>query len=92
MLNKMPIIPGPLAEHIALRRVVGSKEAAAYCNLSISHWRVLVREGLAPPPVLLSKRKFGWRISTLVGFVDPLGRIKDTHSHSSRLPSFAAGR
>jgi predicted DNA-binding transcriptional regulator AlpA len=49
--------------------VVGTAEAAAYCNFSVSHFRTLYRSGKVPAPIKLSDRKLGWRISTLKALV-----------------------
>ncbi len=59
-------LPPALAED----RIVGTAEAAAYCNFSVSHFRTLYRSGRVPPPIKLSDRKLGWRISTLKALVD----------------------
>lgn len=64
---------GPLADahsQIAMSRVVGSAEAAAFCNYSLAHWLRLTRAGKTPTPVRLSTRKLGWRIGSLVDFVN----------------------
>ncbi|WP_331311721.1 hypothetical protein [Methylobacterium oryzae] len=58
-----------MADTIAMARVVGSAEAAAFVNLSLAHWLRLSREGKVPAPVRLGARKLGWRIGTLVNFV-----------------------
>jgi predicted DNA-binding transcriptional regulator AlpA len=51
-------------------RVVGTVDAAAYLNFSVSHFRALYRNGRAPAPIKLSDRKLGWRMSTLRAWVD----------------------
>jgi predicted DNA-binding transcriptional regulator AlpA len=51
-------------------RVVGTFDAAAFCNFSVSHFRALYRTGRAPPPIKLSERKLGWRMSTLKNWID----------------------
>jgi prophage regulatory protein len=50
-------------------RIVGTAEAASYCGFSVSHWRCLVKGGRVPPPVRLSERKLGWKISTLRAWI-----------------------
>ncbi|MBB5761403.1 putative DNA-binding transcriptional regulator AlpA [Methylorubrum rhodesianum] len=50
--------------------MVGSAEAAAFCNYSLAHWLRLTREGKVPTPVRLGARKLGWRIGSLVDFVN----------------------
>lgn len=59
-----------VAERIALSRIVGTAEAAAYCGFGVQHWRHLVRTGKAPAPVKLNARRFGWRMGTLIAFND----------------------
>lgn len=58
------------ASQIDLGRIIGTKEAAAYLNLSVQHFRRLAREGKVPAPVRLSARKLGWRIGALVDFTN----------------------
>lgn len=62
--------PVHAAERIALSRIVGTAEAAAYCGFGVQHWRHLVRSGKAPAPVKLNARRFGWRMGTLIAFND----------------------
>ena len=61
---------GQLPPALADDRVVGTADAAAYCNFCVSHFRALYRSGRAPAPIKLSERKLGWRISTLKAWVD----------------------
>lgn len=58
------------ALQIARSRVVGSGEAAAFCNLSREHWRRLARAGKTPAPIRLSARKLGWRVGALMDFCE----------------------
>lgn len=58
------------ADTIAMARVVGSAEAAAFCNYSLAHWLRLTREGKVPAPVRLGARKLGWRLGQLVAFTN----------------------
>lgn len=62
--------PLSVADRIALSRIVGTAEAAAYCGFGVQHWRHLVREGKAPAPVKLNARRFGWKMGTLIAFND----------------------
>jgi predicted DNA-binding transcriptional regulator AlpA len=55
---------------VAMARVVSSAEAAAFCGISQSHWMRLNRLGQVPAPVRLGARKLGWRIGSLVNFVN----------------------
>jgi predicted DNA-binding transcriptional regulator AlpA len=58
--GKVPAIPG-----VDFDPVLGTDEAAEYCGYSISHWRALVRGARSPPPIRISDRKLGWRLSLL---------------------------
>ena len=51
-------------------RIITTQEAAAFCGFSVSHWRVMFRTGQAPPPIKLSERKYGWKLSTLRAWID----------------------
>lgn len=61
-------LPPEVAAQIALNRVVGAAEAAAFCNFSLPHWRRLYRAGKVPRPVKLGGRKLGWRQGALIAF------------------------
>lgn len=67
-----PGLSAPLSatERVALSRIVGTAEAAAYCGFGVQHWRHLVREGKAPAPVKLNARRYGWKLGTLIAFND----------------------
>jgi predicted DNA-binding transcriptional regulator AlpA len=58
-----------LPEDLARDRIVGTPQAAAFTGYSESHWRVLVRDGLAPPAIKLSARRYAWRISDLRAWI-----------------------
>jgi predicted DNA-binding transcriptional regulator AlpA len=55
-------------------RIVGTFDAAAFCNFSVSHFRSLYRSGLVPAPIKISGRKLGWKVSTLKAHVDQVAR------------------
>jgi predicted DNA-binding transcriptional regulator AlpA len=59
-------LPADLARH----RVLDSRESAAFCGISIPHWRRLYRAGKAPRPLQLGTRKYGWRIGDLVDWIE----------------------
>jgi predicted DNA-binding transcriptional regulator AlpA len=58
-----------LQQHFGDDCIIGARDAAAYCNFSLSHFRVLYRTGVIPPPIRLSGRKLGWRLSTLRAWI-----------------------
>jgi len=59
-------LPADLARH----RVLDTAEAAAFCKISVPHWRRLYRAQKVPAPVRLSARKYGWRIGDLVDWIE----------------------
>lgn len=58
-----------LPKDLTADRMVGTFEAATFCGYSTSHWRQMFRTGQAPPPIRLSARKLGWKISTLRAWI-----------------------
>ena len=51
-------------------RVVSESEAAAFCCLSLAHFRRLRREHKGPKHVRLSIRRIGYRIRDLLHWVN----------------------
>jgi predicted DNA-binding transcriptional regulator AlpA len=68
-LPEIQTLARQLPPDLALDRVVGTHQAAAFAGYSTSHWRTLVNQGLAPAPIRLSARKLGWKISTLRAWI-----------------------
>jgi prophage regulatory protein len=71
-MNTLPVITGEplrLSADLAADRVIGTIEAAAFCNFSVSHFRHLIRTGRAPQPIRLSERKLGFSIRALKAWV-----------------------
>jgi prophage regulatory protein len=64
-----PDYQSPLPQDLTADRMVGTFEAATFCGYSTSHWRQMFRTGRAPPPIRLSARKLGWKISTLRAWI-----------------------
>ena len=62
--------PADAQSQIAMARIIGSAEAAKFCNLSLAHWLRLTREGKTPAPVRLGSRKLGWRLGQLVAYTN----------------------
>jgi predicted DNA-binding transcriptional regulator AlpA len=46
--------------------VLDTAESAAFCKLSVPHWRRLYRAKDVPTPLKLSTRKLGWRLGDLI--------------------------
>jgi predicted DNA-binding transcriptional regulator AlpA len=66
-------IPDPLARlpaDVTVNRMLITKEAAALCGYSPDQWRELYQNGLAPPPVKLSARRYAWKLKTLLAWLD----------------------
>lgn len=55
---------------ISRQRVISAAEAAAFLNLSLPHFRRLYRSGGVPAPIQLSTRRLGWRVSTLIDWLE----------------------
>jgi predicted DNA-binding transcriptional regulator AlpA len=65
MTSYLDNLPSEVAAEIAMDRIVGSAEAAAFCGHSLPHWRRLYRAGRVPKPIKIGDRKYGWRLRTL---------------------------
>ena len=59
-----------LPEILARQRILNSAEAAQFIGLGIDRFRQLYRVGLAPKPILIGERKFGWKLGTLIDWID----------------------
>jgi predicted DNA-binding transcriptional regulator AlpA len=66
MVSSLDALPAQFARY----RLLDTTEAAAFCRLSVAHWRRLYRTGTAPAPVRLSARKYGWRVGDLIDWID----------------------
>ena len=51
-------------------RIVRESEAAAYCGLSLVHFRRLRREQKGPRHVRLSMRRIGYRVRDLLSWLN----------------------
>jgi hypothetical protein len=68
--------PSPLESH----RVVDEPSAAAFINLSAPQLRRLRREGRGPDFVRLSERRIGYRVSSLINFLDSRTVVQSTRA------------
>jgi predicted DNA-binding transcriptional regulator AlpA len=59
-----------LPEALARQRVLSSKEAAQFVGFGIDRFRKLYRLGKVPKPILIGERKFGWKLGTLIDWID----------------------
>lgn len=51
-------------------RILNTKQAAAFLGFSVVHFMRLVRAGTLPQPIKLGGRNLGWRLGTLIDFVN----------------------
>lgn len=59
-----------LPPDIARRRVIGTKDAAAFCGLSVVTFRRMHDRKAVPTAIRLSERRMGWRIGDLIDWGD----------------------
>ncbi|KAB0680153.1 helix-turn-helix transcriptional regulator [Aureimonas leprariae] len=65
-----------LPADLARQRVIGAAEAAAFLNISLPHFRRQYRLGRVPAPIRLTERKLGWRVGTLVDFLNAASKME----------------
>ena len=51
-------------------RLLSTAQTAEFLGLSLPHLRRLYRAGRIPPPIRIGERKYGWKLSVLIDFVD----------------------
>lgn len=66
-----------LPPDIARRRVLGTKDAAAFIGLSVPTFRRMKDRKAVPAPILLSERRLGWRIGDLADWLDARSEGRD---------------
>ena len=66
MTNALETLPVEISRH----RLLSTAEAAAFCKISVPHWRRLYRAKKVPTAIRLSTRKYGWRIGDLVDWIE----------------------
>lgn len=59
-----------LPPEIARRRIMKTRDAAAFCGLSVNTLRNMREAGTIPAPLHLSERRIGWRIGDLLDWQD----------------------
>lgn len=70
LLSYLDNLPPDVAARVAMNRIVGTAEAAAFCGFSLSHWRLLYRTKKVPAGIRINDRKLGWRLADLAAFMD----------------------
>lgn len=55
---------------LARRRVLGTKDAAAFIGVSVPTFRRMKDRKVIPSPIQLSERRLGWRIGDLADWLD----------------------
>jgi predicted DNA-binding transcriptional regulator AlpA len=59
-----------LPHEVTQHRVLTTAEAAALCRYSTQHFRELYRTGQVPAPIRLSARRYGWKLSVILAWLD----------------------
>lgn len=65
-----------LPPEIVRNRVLGTDDSAAFCGISVPHWRRMYRKGLVPAPLKLGTRKLGWRVGDLIEWLEGRARAR----------------
>lgn len=68
-----------LTPEFARRRVLPTKDAAAFLSLSLSTFRRLRAQGAIPSPLMLSQRRQGWLIGDLSDWQDCRAAGREWH-------------
>jgi predicted DNA-binding transcriptional regulator AlpA len=61
---------GSLPDNITGNRVLKTEETAKLAGYCVQHWREMYRDGRAPAPIRLSARRYGWKVSTILAWLD----------------------
>jgi predicted DNA-binding transcriptional regulator AlpA len=61
---------GRLPASVTDNRILKTDETAALAGYSVAHWREMYRDGRAPAPIRLSARRYGWKVSTILAWLD----------------------
>ncbi|GLS42923.1 putative DNA-binding transcriptional regulator AlpA [Methylobacterium brachythecii] len=78
----------PLADlppDVARRRIIGTRDAAAFCGLSIPTFRRLHDRKAIPAGIRLSERRLGWRIGDLSDWTDCRAAGREWHEYRASL-------
>ncbi len=59
-----------LPPDLSRQRVLDTHSSCEFVGVSIAHWRRLRARQEAPPPVMIGARKQGWRIGTLIDWLE----------------------
>lgn len=66
-----------LPSDISRHRVLATKDAAAFCGLSVTTFLRLRGKRSIPAPIRLSERRLGWRIGDLMDWQDARAAGRD---------------
>lgn len=55
---------------ITRHRILDPTETAAFLGFTVSQLHRMKREGVIPPPILFSTRREGWRVDTLIKWLE----------------------
>ncbi|WP_132250473.1 helix-turn-helix domain-containing protein [Methylobacterium segetis] len=62
--------PAHLLPELLRHRVLGTKDAADLCGVSVPTLRRMRKKQAIPAPLRLSERKLGWRVGDLLDWLD----------------------
>lgn len=74
-----------LSPEITRRRVIGTADAAKFCDLSVKTLRRMKDSGAIPAPIRLSERRIGWRIGDLIDWLDCREKGLEWHVYRASL-------
>ncbi len=58
-----------LPPELAQKRVLGTRQSAAFAGVSDREWDRLRAAGKTPPPVQLGSRKLGYTVESLIAWI-----------------------
>jgi predicted DNA-binding transcriptional regulator AlpA len=59
-----------LPPEVAKYRVLDTRQTCAFVGTSIPNWRLMRSRGEAPAPILIGRKKHGWRVGDLIAWLD----------------------
>lgn len=59
-----------LPTEFSAHRILSTEQSATLLGQSIPSFRRSYRQGLIPPPIRIGARKYGWRASDLLAFLE----------------------
>ena len=59
-----------LPTELTAHRILSATQASALLGMSLATFRRAYRRAIVPPPIQIGLRKYGWRASDLVAFLE----------------------